>query len=221
MPAEALSIAALAVARRFSAGATMWCVSQRWPEHARHVAVEFVHPVVMGARALPAVAVGGPYPVQAVRAAGRAGDVLVALGGSDDDVVLNLSRRAPAWGMETVWIGSGAPPTMPATNHVLWAEGSNAPYDGRLALLYHVLWELTHVCFEHPGLLREASDRDDAGCITCTDEGRPAEVVSVEGAEATVRTANGMERIDTSLVGPLDRNDLVLVHAGTAIEILQ
>ena len=23
-------------------------------------------------------------------------------------------------------------------------------HDGRLVLLYHVLWELTHVCFEHP-----------------------------------------------------------------------
>ena len=47
------------------AGATMWCVAPVWPEHARHVAVEFVHPVIMGKRALPAVAVDDPDPVAA------------------------------------------------------------------------------------------------------------------------------------------------------------
>ena len=36
-----------------------------WPEHARHVAVEFVHPVIMGKRALPAVAVADDDPVAA------------------------------------------------------------------------------------------------------------------------------------------------------------
>ena len=47
-----LALAALALARRFAAGATMWCLAPAWPEHARHVAVEFVHPVIMGKRAL-------------------------------------------------------------------------------------------------------------------------------------------------------------------------
>ena len=28
------------------------------------------------------------------------------------------------------------------------------PATGRFVLLYHLLWELTHVCFEHPGLLK-------------------------------------------------------------------
>ena len=52
-----LARAALALARRFAAGATMWCLAPAWPEHARHVAVEFVHPVIVGKRALPAVSV--------------------------------------------------------------------------------------------------------------------------------------------------------------------
>ena len=62
-------------ARRFAAGATMWCLAPAWPEHARHVAVEFVHPVIVGKRALPAVSVIEPDPVAALRATVRAGDV--------------------------------------------------------------------------------------------------------------------------------------------------
>jgi hydrogenase maturation factor len=54
-------------------------------------------------------------------------------------------------------------------------------------------------------------------CITCSDEGRLAEVVSVEGDEAVVRTADGQERIDVSLVDTPAPGDLVLVHAGFAI----
>ena len=54
-----LARCALTVARRFAAGATMWCLAPAWPEHARHLAVEFVHPVIVGTRALPAVSVEG------------------------------------------------------------------------------------------------------------------------------------------------------------------
>ena len=59
-PAEDLAGAALSLARRFAAGATMWCVAPEWPAHGRHVAVEFVHPVIVGKRALPAVNVAKP-----------------------------------------------------------------------------------------------------------------------------------------------------------------
>jgi hypothetical protein len=83
-----------------------------------------------------------------------------------------------------------------------------------------MLWELTHVCFEHPGLLKAElvnGECTDEVCITCSDEGRLAEVVSIEGDEALVRTADGLERIDTMLIEPPRPNDLLLVHAGSAI----
>jgi hypothetical protein len=44
--AHDVATAALALARRFAGGATMWCYSPRWPHHAHHVTVEFVHPVI-------------------------------------------------------------------------------------------------------------------------------------------------------------------------------
>ena len=64
-------------------------------------------------------------------------------------------RRAAVWGLTTVWVGAGARPEQGIADHVLWVETEDpgAAYDGSLLIRYHVLWELTHVCFEHPGLL--------------------------------------------------------------------
>ncbi|MGQ0745164.1 MAG: HypC/HybG/HupF family hydrogenase formation chaperone [Acidimicrobiales bacterium] len=214
-----LARACLALARRFSAGATVWCVSARWPFHAHHVAVEFVHPVIVGKRALPALAVDPADPVAALRASVAAGDVIVALAPADDPKVADALARGRAWGTETVWIGAGSNrPSSGAADHVLWL-----PTDDPLAAsegfvrIYHLLWELTHVCFEHPGLLRPEPECTEEVCITCSDEGRLAEIVTVEGDEAVVRTPAGSERIDVSLLGAPAPGDLVLIHAGVAI----
>ena len=62
----------------------MWCVAPQWPEHARHVAVEFVHPVIVGKRALPAVSRRRRRtPIAALRTVAAPGDVLVVVGGAD------------------------------------------------------------------------------------------------------------------------------------------
>jgi hydrogenase maturation factor len=73
------------------------------------------------------------------------------------------------------------------------------------------------VCFEHDGLLKPEPEVTKEVCITCSDEGRPGEVVSVDGDEAVVRTADGQERIDVSLIDSPSPGDLILVHAGFAI----
>ena len=57
-----LAAAALDMARRFHDGATLWVMSPQWEPHAHHVAVEFVHPVIRGKRALPSVALVEPDP---------------------------------------------------------------------------------------------------------------------------------------------------------------
>jgi len=223
--AQDLARASLALARRFSAGATMWCASPTWPFHAHHVAVEFVHPVIVGKRALPAVTVPPAADMVAtLRASVVPGDIVVVLADADDPRVVDAMRRGPAWGVETVWIGAGARRPEPgAANHVIWL-GTDMPLEASelFVRIYHLLWELTHVCFEHPGLLKpepECGSTGDVGsvCVTCSDEGRPAEVVSVEGDEAVVRTPDGQEQIDVSLIDPPAPGDLVLIHAGFAI----
>ena len=74
-----LSAASFGLAQRFSAGATMWCIAPGVPAHARHIAVEFVHPVIVGKRALPAVALSGTDLVGQVRVSARPGDVVIAV----------------------------------------------------------------------------------------------------------------------------------------------
>jgi hydrogenase maturation factor len=216
--ASDLATAALALARRFADGATLWCWAPGAPHHAQHVAVEFVHPVIVGTRALPAVAVVDDDPVATLRSMARAADALLVVADSDAPVAGTL-RRAEAWGLLTMWMGAGPRPSAATAQHTLWvSEDPAARHDGRLVLGYHVLWELTHVCFEHPGLLVAPCEADV--CITCSDEGRLAEVIASADTDATVRTAGGLEVVSTMLVGPVQAGDLVLVHAGTAITVV-
>ncbi|MGB9307607.1 MAG: HypC/HybG/HupF family hydrogenase formation chaperone [Mycobacterium sp.] len=221
-----LAATAFTLAKRFAAGATMWSIAPSWEPHALHIAVEFVHPVIVGKRALPAVALTGPDLVDQVRVSVRPGDMVVAVSGADDTQVRSVMRRGPAWGATTIWIGSGDRPEPGLADHVLWLDDPDprVPATGGFVLFYHLLWELTHVCFEHPGLLKP--ECAETVCVTCSDEGRLGEVVSAStGAMAAdvalVRTARGVENVVTTLVDPVAAGELVLVHAGTAISKIE
>ncbi len=218
--AEDLAATAFALAKRFAAGATMWSIAPSWEPHALHIAVEFVHPVIMGKRALPAVALTGPDLVDLVRVSVRPGDIVIAVADAHDAQVRSVMRRSPAWGATTIWIGSGERPKAGMADHVLWLDDPDprVPATGGFVLFYHLLWELTHVCFEHSGLLKPRCAEDV--CVTCSDEGRLGEVLRADGqapGTATVRTARGVENVVTTLVDPVAEGELVLVHAGTAI----
>ncbi|HUB04772.1 MAG TPA: SIS domain-containing protein [Solirubrobacteraceae bacterium] len=126
---------------------------------ARHVAVEFVHPVIVGKRALPALAFtgeGGDIAGQVALIAAP-DDVAMGFGADCDDAVAAARER----GCLTIAfaVSSGAewefdPPTSdPFIRQEL------------VETLYHVLWELVHVFFEHRGLLSGRSERPvhDAG----------------------------------------------------------
>ncbi|MGA7418315.1 MAG: HypC/HybG/HupF family hydrogenase formation chaperone [Acidimicrobiales bacterium] len=225
---DELASASMALARRFSTNATLWCWAPRWPQHAEHVAVEFVHPVIVGKRAFSAVAVSDADPVAALRALVEAGDVLAVVGTDSTPEIGDVLRRIPAWGAESIWIGSGRRPASGMADHLLWFDDldDEAAFNGAFVLAYHVLWELTHVCFEHPGLLKRppgggSEECTDAHCITCADEGRVAEVVELAGPlSVVVRSAGGTEDVDVSLVDPVAPGDLVLVHAGVALSRL-
>ncbi|HYB37495.1 MAG TPA: HypC/HybG/HupF family hydrogenase formation chaperone [Mycobacterium sp.] len=212
-----LAATALTLAKRFAAGATMWSIAPSWEPHALHIAVEFIHPVIVGKRALPAVALTGPDLVDLVRVSVRPGDIVIAVADADNPEVRSVMRRCPAWGATTVWIGSGERPKAGMADHVLWLDDPDprVPATGGFVLFYHLLWELTHVCFEHPGLLKPTAEEEV--CVTCSDEGRLCEVVEASAGMAAVRTARGVETVATALVDPVTAGDLVLVHAGTAI----
>ncbi len=229
MVAADLAVASADIARQFAGGATLWICAPDWPAHARDMAVEFVHPVSADKVSLPAVAVDSHNVVETLRTGASPGDMFVAVSDSSNHVVRATMARAPIWGMRTIWLGAGKRPDAGAADHVLWLDDSvvESAYGGGFVLAYHLLWELTHVCFEHPGLLELAagqadscSDGEDV-CVTCADEGTLGEVVAVGAREeSSVRTARGIELVDTSLIGSHCPGDLVLIHAGSAIALL-
>jgi D-sedoheptulose 7-phosphate isomerase len=159
--AEAERIARLChrMAERFARGGRLLALG-RTPvarSDARHVAVEFVHPVIVGKRALPALglaAEGGDPAVQLALLA-EPGDMVIAFG--DEATALALARERGC--LTIAFEGSGAewtfaPPGDDPFVHQELAE-----------TLYHVLWELVHVFFEHRGLLEGRTPRrsHDAG----------------------------------------------------------
>jgi D-sedoheptulose 7-phosphate isomerase len=122
---------------------------------ARHVAVEFVHPVIVGKRALPALALtaeGGPVDAQ-LEGLVDAQDMVMAFGEERD----RSTRRALGLARER-----GALTISCAGGEAEWGfrmPGESASIDQELTeTLYHVLWELVHVFFEHRGLLEGRSE---------------------------------------------------------------
>jgi D-sedoheptulose 7-phosphate isomerase len=130
---------------------------------ARHVAVEFVHPVIVGKRALPAIglaAEGGSLHAQIALVAER-DDIVIAFDadadGGEAAAALAVARERGCLTMAFSPAGAEwefAPP-----------GGDQAVRQELVETLYHVLWELVHVFFEHRGLLegREARQVHDAG----------------------------------------------------------
>ena len=135
---------------------------------ARHVAVEFVHPVIVGKRALPAIGLaseGGDLVLQA-RAVCEPDDIAIAFGCEEGGPERKSARdaliHARDAGCLTIAFGaeSGAEwefPPPPDLDAFVRQE--------LIETLYHLLWELVHVFFDHRGLLegREARQVHDPG----------------------------------------------------------
>jgi D-sedoheptulose 7-phosphate isomerase len=140
---------------------------------AQHVAVEFVHPVIVGKRALPAIALTSDVATVTGIAA-RSGMAAVfshqlrylaqpadiALGISADgncESVLSGLLTARDLGMLTIALvggDGGAIAASPAVDHLLITKSSDPRVVKEMHVTsYHVLWELVHVFFEQPGVL--------------------------------------------------------------------
>jgi hydrogenase maturation factor len=57
-------------------------------------------------------------------------------------------------------------------------------------------------------------------CITCGDVAVEAIVITVEGATATVEANGSREQVAVELVTPVAAGDVLLCHAGIALEKL-
>jgi D-sedoheptulose 7-phosphate isomerase len=140
---------------------------------AQHVAVEFVHPVIVGKRALPAIsltsdvatvtAIASREGIAAifshqVRYLASPADIALGISAEGDcAAVLAGLLTARDLGLLTIALagaGGGAVAASQAADHLLVTRSADPRVVKELHVTtYHVLWELVHVFFEQPGLL--------------------------------------------------------------------
>jgi D-sedoheptulose 7-phosphate isomerase len=123
----------------------------------RHIAVEFVHPVIVGKRALPAIGLageGGELAKQ-VELIARAQDIAIAFGVEED---CGQAARALKLARDRGCLTISFAPTG-AEWEIEPAVADRYIRQELVETLYHVLWELVHVFFEHRGLLEGRSER--------------------------------------------------------------
>jgi D-sedoheptulose 7-phosphate isomerase len=172
--AERVARACHAMAVRFHQGGKLLVFGNGGAStDAQHVVVEFIHPVIVGKRALPAMSLTndvatltgvarrqGFDEVYAAQLHLLADPYDIALGISVDGQCRNVLRGLEAAheaGLLTIALVGGdgeAIATSSAVDHVLCAHTGDPQMVKEIHVTtYHILWELVHVFFEQPGLL--------------------------------------------------------------------
>jgi D-sedoheptulose 7-phosphate isomerase len=175
--AGAVADACHAMAVRFHQGGKLIVFGTGGPSaDAQHVAVEFVHPVIVGKRALPAIAlttdvatvtgIAEREGVAAIfahqlRAVARPADIAMGISADAGSPSVRAGlETAKELGLLTIALAGGdggraaASPAPPAVDHLLvTASGDPRVVKELQVTTYHVLWELVHVFFEQPGVL--------------------------------------------------------------------
>ena len=162
------------MATRFHAGATLFVFGTgSSATDAAHIAVEFMHPVIVGKRALPAMSLTNDV-VTLTGVASHAGfeqifSTQLALRARPRDIALGLSadgrsrsvlrglEQAHEQGLLTVAMTGGDAGEIArsaAVDHRLVARSDDPLIVKEIQVTtYHILWELVHVFLEHDGPL--------------------------------------------------------------------
>ena len=172
--AEAVGRACYDMALRFHRGGRLLCFGNgSAAADAAHIVVEFVHPVIMGKRALPAVSLANDAAaISGIARCTGVDDSFVAqlrLLAAADDIALGISadgqcpnvaraleaaRDAGLLTMALVGGDGGQIAQIPGLDHVVVARSDDPRVVKEVHVTaYHVLWELVHVFFEQPGVL--------------------------------------------------------------------
>jgi D-sedoheptulose 7-phosphate isomerase len=166
-----------AMAQRFHRGGKLVVFGNGGPStDAQHVAVEFVHPVIVGKRALPAISLTADVATltgiatregveetfaHQLRFLGEPADIALGLStdGRCGGVLRGLAQAREIGMLRVALLGGDGGPIAASglADHVLIARS----WDPRVVkevhvTMYHVLWELVHVFLEQPGVLGPA-----------------------------------------------------------------
>ena len=171
--ARRIAEACWAMARRFHQGGRLLAFGNgAWATDAQHISVEFVHPVIVGKRALPALALTNdsatlsglmangksemPF-VHQLQALARLHDIAIGLSpdGNCTNIVAALNT-AKQMGLLTLGLVGGDGGLLRQVDvdfcFVVQARDPLVIQETH-ETLYHILWELVHIFFEHEGLL--------------------------------------------------------------------
>jgi len=158
---DAISTTCFEMARRFERGGRLIVFGTgAAATDAQHVSVEFIHPVIVGKRALPAIAltsdvasvtardrIGGFHSMLATLA--REEDIVLGLlGDADQRDIVDALEVAKKRGLLTISIGPGQ---SNAGREHSYRIPTNDPFVAQEVseTLYHVFWELVHLFLEH------------------------------------------------------------------------
>jgi D-sedoheptulose 7-phosphate isomerase len=172
--ASAVAAACHAMAVRFHEGGKLIVFGTGGASaDAQHVAVEFVHPVIVGKRALPAISLTTDVAtVTGVAARDGIAEIFahqIRYLAAPEDIALGISAdghcasvqagldTAKSKGLLTIALVGGDGGVLagdPAVDHLLTAPSGDPRIVKELQVtMYHLLWELVHVFFEQPGVL--------------------------------------------------------------------
>jgi D-sedoheptulose 7-phosphate isomerase len=211
---ERLATSCQQMAERFLRGGRLLAFGRgQYATDAQHVSVEFVHPVIVGKRALPALDLSIAFK-EWLPALIRPDDIVMGFGPPEGDAeVIEAIRSIGGRGVQIFALGGGAgdytlePPSSDPFIHQEIVE-----------VLYHTLWETVHVFFEHRELGHDVGEsaflypflgqqkQDTSGVIAqvadsirakAADDERLREQVAARQAEQIMRAAHAMQsRVD-------------------------
>jgi D-sedoheptulose 7-phosphate isomerase len=211
--AERLARACQRMAERFLRGGRLLAFGRgAYSTDAQHVSVEFVHPIIVGKRALPALDLSAAFR-RWLPAVLQPDDIVMGFGPPEgDDEVSAALADARSRGAQTF--------ALPGTegDYAVGAP-SDDPFvhQETIEILYHTLWETVHVFFEHRELGHDVGEsgflypflgqerQDTSGVVVdvarsmqakAHDDERLRETVALGQAERIAQTASAMaERI--------------------------
>lgn len=167
---DAIIRAAVEMSSVIATGGTLCSVGAGVSRHdAAHVAVEFVHPVIVGKRSVPALRIGVGDSV-------RAGDVVLALRHGREPGVERLLETAGTQGAVTVDLASGTDLATPPSRHHVHLDEADHHLGRELQVtVYHLLWELVHEVLDG-GPTGDSLEGDLGGLypFLATDGGAPS-----------------------------------------------
>lgn len=152
--ADRLATACQAMAARFLDGGRLLAFGRGvYGTDAQHVSVEFIHPVIVGKRALPAMdlsALFHPWTEAIVQPQ----DIVMGFGPPGGDPEVSSALKTARWRGAMTF----ALPGIDGDYSVECFSENPFLHQEMIEILYHTLWETVHVFLEHRELESEAGD---------------------------------------------------------------